>query len=203
MPPPASSTSSRTSDPSGANPSTSGGSARVSKSISQRCHPERSNHVHVTLPPFQSLLDCHRHGVYRYLVAAVGQHDANDCFQETMLAALRAYPSLGHGENLGGWLYTIAHRKVIDAARARSRRPVPVGAVPDRGGGEIGDVLDAHGDVWVAVAGLPPKQRSAVLLRVVADRPYAEIAAALDCSEAAARQNVHAGLEKLREVVRP
>ena len=45
-----------------------------------------------------------------------------------MIAALRAYPSLRHGDNLGGWLFTIAHRKVIDAARARDRRPVPVGS---------------------------------------------------------------------------
>ena len=44
-----------------------------------------------------------------------------------------------------------------------------------------------------------PKQRSAVLLRFVADRPYADIADALECTEAAARQNVRAGLQRLRE----
>jgi RNA polymerase sigma factor (sigma-70 family) len=169
--------------------------------ISRTAAPERSPYV--TLPPFQTLLDDHRHVVYRYLVAAVGPHDANDCFQETMLAALRAYPSLRDGSNLGGWLFTIAHRKVIDMARARDRRPVPVGAVPERSLDEEPAILDPTDDVWVAVRGLPPKQRSAVLLRIVADRPYGEIADALECSDAAARQNVHAGLERLREVVRP
>jgi len=157
----------------------------------------------VTLPPFQSLLDAHRHGVYRYLVAAVGPHEANDCFQETMIAALRAYPSLRDGSNLGGWLFTIAHRKVIDAARARERRPVPVGAVPERATSYEIATLDPDDDVWAAVRELPAKQRSAVLLRVVADRPYAEVADTLECSEAAARQNVHTGLDKLREVMRP
>jgi RNA polymerase sigma factor (sigma-70 family) len=157
----------------------------------------------VTLPPFQTVLDEHRAGLYRYLVAAVGHHDAGDCFQETMLAALRAYPALRDGSNLGGWLFTIAHHKVVDWARARDRRPVPVATVPEgpsAGRPEPGQRPDD--DLWTAVADLPDKQRGAVLLRYAADRPYAEVAAALGCSEDAARQSVHAGLMKLREVVR-
>ncbi len=150
----------------------------------------------MTLPPFQAVLDEHRHGLHRYLVAAVGIHDANDCFQETMLAALRAYPKLEHSENLGGWLYTIAHRKVIDAVRARDRRPVPVATVPEHRI-ELADLGD--GPVWAKVDALPPKQRTAVLLRHAADRPYSEIATVLECTEAAARQNVRAGLARLRE----
>ena len=159
------------------------------------------------LPAFQTVIDQHGPSLHRYLVGAVGVHDANDCFQETMIAALRAYPSLEHADNLGGWLFTIAHRKVIDAARSRDRRPVPVGAAADTDGGdlarrggahELPDVFDGEG-LWGRVGGLPPKQRSAVLLRFVADRPYRDIASALECSEAAARQNVRAGLQRLRE----
>jgi DNA-directed RNA polymerase specialized sigma24 family protein len=149
------------------------------------------------LPPFQAVLDEHRAPLHRYLVAAVGFHDANDCFQETMLAALRAYPSLRHTDNIGGWLFTIAHRKVIDHSRSRNRRAVPVGAVPDRGHG--GDPFLRDDALWDAVDELPAKQRAAVLLRHAADRPYNEIAAALECTEAAARQNVRAGLARLRE----
>jgi DNA-directed RNA polymerase specialized sigma24 family protein len=48
---------------------------------------------------------------------------------------------------------------------------------------------------------LPPKQRGAVALRYLADLPYLEIGAALGCSEAAARQNVRAGLAALRREV--
>jgi len=39
-----------------------------------------------------------------------------------------------------------------------------------------------------------------VLYRFVADLPHREIAAALGCSEEAARRSVHEGLKKLREV---
>lgn len=153
----------------------------------------------MSLPPFQAVLDEHRRGVHRYLVAAVGTHDANDCFQETMLSALRAYPTLKHRDNLGGWLFTIAHRKVIDAVRARDRRPVPVASLPEHRM-ELGDLGD--GPVWAIVDELPPKQRTAVLLRHAADRPYSEIAEVLECTEAAARQNVRAGLARLREEMR-
>ncbi|HEY3435582.1 MAG TPA: sigma factor, partial [Solirubrobacterales bacterium] len=59
------------------------------------------------------------------LRGAVGRDGAEDCFQETFLAALRAYPQLDDARNLRGWLLTIAHRKAIDFHRAKGRRPVP------------------------------------------------------------------------------
>ena len=57
------------------------------------------------------------------------------------------------------------------------------------------------GDVWAAVRDLPPKQRVAVALRHGDDWDYGEIAEVLGCSEAAARQSVKAGLDRLREVL--
>jgi DNA-directed RNA polymerase specialized sigma24 family protein len=156
----------------------------------------------VSLPPFSTFLEEHRVPVLRYLTAAVGPHDAADCFQETFLAALRAYPRLTPDSNLTAWVFTIAHRKVIDAARARSRRPVPVGVggVGEREPAAPPDPLPAtDGPVWAAVRSLPPKQRTAVVHRIVGDRSYAEIAAVLGCSEDAARQSVSTGLRRLRE----
>ena len=88
----------------------------------------------MSLPPFQRLLDEHGRDVHRFLVATAGLQEADDCFQETFIAALRAYPRLSDASNLRGWLLTIAHRKSLDAHRARSRRAVPAGSVPDRPG---------------------------------------------------------------------
>ena len=149
------------------------------------------------LPPFQSLLDRHANDVLGFLIAAVGPQDAEDCFQETFIAALRAYPKLGDDRNLRGWLLTIAHNKAIDHHRGRGRRALPTADPPEVAvsGPEPG------GGIWGAVAGLPPKQRTAVALRFACDMPHREIAAALDCSEDAARRNVHEGVKKLREVL--
>src|SRR5881275_2066051 len=68
------------------------------------------------LPPFQRFLEDHRDDVWRFLVAAVGRTDADDCFQETFMAAMRAYPRLragGPDHNLRAWVLTIAHRKAL------------------------------------------------------------------------------------------
>jgi len=150
----------------------------------------------VTKPPFQRFLDAHREDVWRYLVAAVGREAADDCFQETFISAMRAYPRT-RIENPRAWLLTIAHRKALDHHRARARRPVPVGAVPDAPAPPEAEPL---GDgVWERVGDLPPKQRAALLLRFAGDLSHREVAAALGCSEEAARRSAHEGLKRLRE----
>lgn len=150
------------------------------------------------LPPFQRLIDAHAADVMAVLRGAVGRGDAEDCFQETFLAALRAYPRLEDDGNLRGWLLTIAHRKAIDHHRANGRRPLPVAEVPAEAE-DFDDSLPGGGEVWALVGALPPKQRAAVALRYGSDLPHAEIAAALGCSPAAARRSLHEGLTKLRK----
>ncbi len=154
-----------------------------------------------TAPPFQALLDEHGPPLYRHLVGVLGPHDGADCYQEALISALRAWPP-PHSGNLRAWLFTVAHRKVIDHARARDRRPLPVSELPERGvaGSSLADGLPDHG-VWGHVRGLPYKQRVAVALRHGDNWDYGEIAAVLECSEAAARQSVKAGLDRLREVL--
>jgi RNA polymerase sigma factor (sigma-70 family) len=148
------------------------------------------------LPPFQTLLDEHAGDVMAVLRGAVGRADAEDCFQETFLAALRAYPKLDDDRNLRGWLLTIAHRKAIDQHRANGRRPLPVAEVVEEAGAIE---LPRDDGIWTVVAALPPKQRAAVALRYACDLPHAEIAAALGCSPDAARRSLHEGMKKLRK----
>lgn len=131
---------------------------------------------------------------------SVGRAEAEDCFQDTFIAALRAYPRLRADSNLRAWVLTIAHRKALDAHRSRTRRAVPV---------EDLTVVDASAPMpvprdealWDAVGDLPARQRSAVVLRYVADLPHRDIATAIGCSEDAARRSLHEGLAKLRKVV--
>jgi RNA polymerase sigma factor (sigma-70 family) len=156
-----------------------------------------------SLPPFQRFLDEQRDVVWRFLVAQVGTTDADDCFQETFVAALRAYPRLRPDSNLRAWVLTIAQRKALDAHRARARRAVPVADAAERADGDAGSAAPRTPDeqLWADVASLPARQRAAVTLRFVADLPHREIAAALGCSEEAARRSLHEGLTKLRKAV--
>lgn len=144
---------------------------------------------------FEALVVRYGPDVMRYLVVRLGRPDAEDAFQDTMLAALRSYESLRDPGAARAWLLRIAERVVIDTARARSRRPTPI---------ESPEVIASSGDppdpagVWERARRLPDKQRAAVALRFALDLPYREIGRIMKTSEAAARRNVHEGLATLR-----
>ena len=146
--------------------------------------------------------------VYRFLLGAVGPGDVDDCFQETFLSALRAYPKLRSGDNLRGWVLAIATRKAIDAARARSSRATPVGDVTELADARLALGLEVEVEalpgwidepLWSDIQHLPPTQRVALVHRILLDRPYAELAAAMGISVDSARANVYQALKKLRE----
>jgi RNA polymerase sigma factor (sigma-70 family) len=173
------------------------------------------------VPPFQRFLDIHREAVWRFLVSSVGRTDAEDCFQETFIAALRAYPRLRSGgpqHNLRAWVLTIAHRKALDVHRGHARRALPmaeIAAVADgtgrrpasgtrtrrRSNSGAEEPPGRNEALWEAVHELPARQRSVILLRYVADLPHRDIAATIGCSEEAARRSLHEGLTKLRKVI--
>lgn len=144
-------------------------------------------------------MDDHAADVYRFLSASAPTQEVDDCFQETFIAALRAYPKLRDASNLRSWVLTIAARKVLDGHRARSRAPLASEPFPDL---PVNDAPAADPQLWAAVRELPTKQRAAIVLRYVNQLRYREIAEVLNCTEAAARQSARAGLSKLKEVWR-
>jgi len=155
------------------------------------------------IPPFQRFLDEQREPVYRFLIAAVGRDAADDCFQETFIAAMNAYPRLRPDSNLRAWVLTIAGRKATDHHRARARHPVPVAEPePPPATTRSPDELALDDDaLWAAVRALPPKQRAAITLRYAGDLSHRQVAEALGCSEDAARRSAHEGLKRLRQEV--
>ena len=103
----------------------------------------------------------------------------------------------------GPWLFGVA-RNVLSRS-ARERRLIDEAsqalrithgrssATPDT---SWIDGMDA--DLESALATLPENQRIAVELRVLSDRPYDEVAEALDCTPTAARIRVSRGLARMR-----
>jgi RNA polymerase sigma factor (sigma-70 family) len=173
-------------------------------------HAERANRARrsAQIPPFQAFLEDHRMLVYRFLMGAVGPNEVDDCFQETFLSALRAYPKLRNGDNLRGWILAIATRKAIDADRARNRRAEPIADLPGLPLTALVGRMDVEAEVfagsideplWNDILALPPMQRVALVHRILLDRPYTELAAAMGCSVDSARANVYQALKKLRE----
>ncbi len=146
--------------------------------------------------PFETIVAQHGPTVLRVVRAVLGHADADDAWSDTFLAAMKAYPDLPANANVEAWLVTIAHRKAIDIIRAASRRATPVADTPDATSPDHAD--RPHFELTEAVAALPPKQRQAVAYHYLAGLPYAEIAALLDSSPAAARRAAADGIAALR-----
>ena len=147
---------------------------------------------------FGELLERHEREIFAYALRLTGSRpDAEDLYQDTFLAAFRAWPP-PRRDNERAWLYRIATNKAIDGTRRR-RATVSLDdlrlAAPDRDGITVVDVANA-------VQVLPAGQRAAFVLRAVEGRPYREVAEALGCTEEAARTRVSEAMKKVRVAVR-
>lgn len=151
----------------------------------------------MSVRPFEDVVTEHGPMVLRVCRALLGPQDAEDAWSETFLSAMRAYPTLRSGSNVPGWLATIAHHKAIDQLRNRRRRPLPAEDLPEPTAGEP-SVPDER--LRSALASLPDKQRGAVVYRYLVDLSYADVAALLECSEAAARRSAADGIAHLRRL---
>jgi RNA polymerase sigma factor (sigma-70 family) len=135
--------------------------------------------------------------------------DALDLMAETYARGFELRRRFRGGSELEAlaWLYGIArnlllhyHRDGRTAIRAIARlgleRPGFTDAELERLEDSIADErLSAA--VTAGLVGLPPAQRSAVVLRVVDERTYQEIAAELGISEQSARTRVSRGLRSI------
>lgn len=152
------------------------------------------------MPPltFGQLLERHERELFAYALRLSGQRaDAEDLYQDTFLAAFRAWPPPRRG-NERAWLYRIATNRAIDRER-RSRRIVAnvddlALVAPERNDGALADLAGA-------IRLLPAGQRAAFVLRKVQGLPYAEVAMALECTEQAARARVSEALKKVKAAV--
>jgi RNA polymerase sigma-70 factor (ECF subfamily) len=112
------------------------------------------------------------------------------------------------GGSAAPWLFGVArnvlsraareHRMINEASEALRITHSRSSATPDT---SWIDGMDA--DLEAALATLPQAQRIAVELRVLSDRPYDEVADALDCTPTAARIRVSRGLARMRTSLQP
>jgi RNA polymerase sigma-70 factor (ECF subfamily) len=147
--------------------------------------------------------------VYEMAARVLGDRDlAEDAAQDAFVNALGALHRFRGESSFRTWLLRIALNSARTLARRRGRRrEVAIDLVEDIPGDSgdevtrIGNVDDAK-RVEVVLQRLPEKQRLAVMLRLQQNLSYTEVAAALSCSEGAARVNYHLGLKRLRELMK-
>ena len=156
--------------------------------------------------------------LYRDLSPAVtgylrlhGATEPDDLASETFLAVFRGLGGFrGDEAALRSWVFTIAHRRLVDEWRRRSRRPQSTDDAGDllaevAGGDVEDDVLTRLGveAVHRLCAGLPADQRSVLLLRVVADLTVEQVAEVVGRSVGAVKALQRRGLRRLRDELEP
>lgn len=140
---------------------------------------------------------------------AQGAQDPEDLTSEVFLAVFSGIRSFSGDEaHFRSWVFTIAHRRVIDDRRARTRRPPPrsleAEPVPERRGTSSqsaeDDALGAMGmeRVRTVLAKLSPDQRDVIALRVIGDLSVEQAAAALGKQPGAVKTLQRRALATLR-----
>jgi len=156
-------------------------------------------------PEFDELVERHSAEIFAYVWRMLRDAaDAEDCLQETFLRAFRSYARVRAGTNYRAWLYKIATNTAHSQWKRRKRTETHIVDLdPDLHVAEMSaadrvEEKTLMAAVARAVEDLPAQQRAALIMRKYQELSYAEIAAALDCTEAAARANVYQAVKRLR-----
>jgi RNA polymerase sigma-70 factor, ECF subfamily len=108
----------------------------------------------------------------------------------------------GDGVDFRRWLFTIASRRSTDEVRRiRRRHETAVDALkhlPSIHDDDRVTDLDSLDDVLSLIATLPSNMAEAVMLRLMSDMSFEEVASVMRTTEGNARVLVHRGLTKLR-----
>ena len=170
---------------------------------------------------FAELVERHEKPLWNFLRRFVNDAAAaEDLLQETFMRVVKHREHYRPDTKFSTWLYTIARNLCIDhSRRARHRRALSLdGKGPARDSDPDRRLHDALADqqagserhamnrelvakVDRAVAALPDAQREVFVMREVLGLPFAEIAQAVEASEATVKSRMRYALEALREAL--
>ncbi|MBQ9198511.1 MAG: sigma-70 family RNA polymerase sigma factor [Clostridia bacterium] len=160
---------------------------------------------------FEALAAEHERMIYLLCLRMTGNPaDAQDCAQEALLNAFRAYGSFRGRSSEKTWLYRIAYNACLDFLRGRrndsslevlreagfdpadTRQPLP---------GEAAEKRELRRQIEWAMMQLPEDQRAVMILRDFQQMPYDEIAQVLDISQGTVKSRLSRAREKVKNLL--
>ena len=154
--------------------------------------------------------------VYRTLADAT---EAEDLSQHVFLQVYKSAHRYEVSARFSTWIFTIARNLCLNEIRRRSRHPAdsldevspeneeqPLRQVEDLRNFSPPDALlqsELEERVELAMAELPEKQRTALLLCRQEELSYEEMAQVLGCSLSATKSLIHRARETLKQVLKP
>jgi RNA polymerase sigma-70 factor (ECF subfamily) len=165
---------------------------------------------------FDEIVQQHKNRIYHYVCRMT--HDspeAEDLTQEVFIKAYQSLSTFRQEAAVDTWLYRIATNLVIDRFRRRKRGPLawlpwsgedeegdPLAEVPatDRSSNPaaVAELTELQARVHQAIATLPPKLRSAVVLHDMEGLSYEEVAAVVGCPVGTVKSRLFNGRNLLR-----
>lgn len=157
---------------------------------------------------FESLVQLHQQRVYAHCYRLVNNSaEAEDLCAETFVRAFQHLGSLHADPSIVHWLLRVANNLGISFLRKRTTRPTveldearelpSTTPTPE-------DQLMEHSRQEVVrncLQQLQPKERTAVLMFYLEERPLDEIAKVLECGLAGAKSRVHRARHRLKALV--
>ena len=135
--------------------------------------------------------------LYRRAFLLAGQHaDAEDLAQQTLIRARRHWAKVARAASPDAYVTRILTNVFLSSRqRARVTREV-LSAVPDSSAEPPPSPI--HGELWPYLLGLPPRQRTVVVLRFYEDLAEREVAEMLGISVGTVKSTTHKALAHLR-----
>jgi RNA polymerase sigma-70 factor (ECF subfamily) len=153
---------------------------------------------------FLRLTEPHLDALHRTALHMTGRADrAEDAVQETVLRAWRYFDTFEEGRNARVWLFAILRNVIFEASRKR-RRELASASLDEVGPDNVAGANEAPPDrladaeILEAIQKLPEEFRIVVLLAVVEEMKYREIADALDIPIGTVMSRLYRGRQLLR-----
>ena len=153
---------------------------------------------------FIALVDGEQKQLRRFLLAlCCGDRDeADDIAQEALIKAYLSSSAYRDEGKFAAWLYKIAHNTFLDRERTRRCTEDIDEARNLTDGSFAADRSFEYQELYAAIAELPPKERSSILLFYMKGYSVKEIGGIIDCGEDAVKKQLSRGREQLKKKIK-
>ena len=124
--------------------------------------------------------------------------DAEDLLQTTLAKAYLAWDRIRERDAVDGYVRRVLVNTHTSFWRRRKVDERPTDVLPERAGRDDTADSDLHDALWTALAGLPKRQRAAVVLRYYEDLSEAATAEVLGVSVGTVKSTTSRALSRLR-----
>lgn len=146
----------------------------------------------------EKLIEIYAHRIYRYCFSILRDaHEAEDATQDVFMKAMQ-YKNLKDIEHISAWLYKIAYRHCINKYRRKSLIPF----IPHTEKHDISVEQEGRDEeLQYILSQLMPKERALIVLRIVEDKDFTEIASILGTTVPTARKRFERVKGKIQKII--